>query len=194
MKREEIQKLLESDGEMTVKERLDAIMQMNGADIERERGKASGLQSKLDEASAKLDEFEKARQAQLSGEERLEEAMKAVAAQQRDLSIKSNRIDAKSILKAVGLDDESVEAQLDIIVTEDSEDTAARAKALASLVTTQRDAAKAETEQAMLKKLGTPSGGSGEQQPTKDEFAKMTYAQKLDLKQNNPDLFASFNS
>lgn len=194
MKREEIQKLLENDGELSIKERLDAIMQMNGADISREQGKLTGVQSKLDEATSKLNEFEKARQAQLSNEEKLDEAMKAVAAQQRDLSIKSNRIDAKSILKAVGLDDETVASQLDIIVTEDAEDTVARANAIASLVTAQRDAAKAETEQAMLKKLGNPGGSTGENQPTKEEFSKMTYAQKLEMKQNNPDLFASFNS
>ena len=37
-------------------------------------------------------------------------------------------------------------------------------------------------------------GSSGENEVTPDSFKKMTYSQKLELKQTNPDLFKTLNS
>ncbi len=194
MKREDIRKLLENADEQSIEERLDAIMRANGADVENAKKGVSSLKDELDAAKGRLDEFEKAKQEQLTDKEKLDAALANLANQQRDLAIKSNRVDAKSILAGLGLDDAALDAQLSLIVTEDAESTKARAKSFLDLVTSQRDAAKAETEKAMLAKLGKPQGGSGENPVSKEEFAKMTYAQKLDLKQTNPDLFKTLNS
>ena len=194
MKRDEIRKLLEGDGEQTIDERLDAIMRMNGDDVEREKGVAKGYKDQLDAANVRLDEFEQARKAQLSNEEKLEEAMAELAEKSRQVAIKSNRVDAKSILKAAGLSDEAMDAQLATIVVEDGEATKANAQALADLISAQREEVKAATEKAMLDKMGHPKGSSGENEVTPDSFKKMTYSQKLELKQTNPDLFKTLNS
>lgn len=194
MKREDIRKLLENADEQSVEERLDAIMRANGSDVENAKKGVSALQSALDEAKGKLDEFEKTKQAQLSDKEKLEAALAKLGEQQRELAVKSNRVDAKSILSGLGLDEETMEAQLGLIVSEDAEATAAGAKSLAALITTQRESAKAEAEKAMLAKLGKPQGGSGENPVTKEQFAKMTYSEKLKLKTESPDLFKTLDS
>ena len=185
MKREDIRKLLENADEQSVEERLDAIMRANGSDVENAKKGVSALQSALDEAKGKLDEFEKSKQ---------EAALAKLGEQQRELAVKSNRVDAKSILSGLGLDEETMEAQLGLIVSEDAEATAAGAKSLAALITAQRESAKAEAEKAMLAKLGKPQGGSGENPVTKEQFAKMTYSEKLKLKTESPDLFKTLNS
>lgn len=179
---------------MSIEERIDAVMNMNGADIENVNSKVKDIQAKLDSANAKLDEFEQQRQNSLSAEEKMQEAMAKIAEQRRELAMKSNRVDAKAVLKGAGLTDEEVDKQLSLIVTEDADVTMSGANAIADLVKSQRKLAKAEAEQAMLKDMGKPGGATGGNPVTKDDFAKMTYSKKLELKQSDPDLYKTLMS
>lgn len=190
MKRDEVRKLIEG----ITDEQLDALMNLNGADIEAANRKTSSIQEKLDAANSELDGFRQTQKSQQTESERLQAALDDLAKQKREMLIKSNRIDARAVLKNIGLSDEVVNSQLDMLVTEDGESTLKNVQALADLITAQREEAAAAKEKDLLMDMNKPQGATSKSEPTKDDFSKMSYLDKLNLKSENPDLFTKLNS
>lgn len=189
MKREEVRKLIEG----ITDDQLDGIMRLHGSDIEAKNREVGGLQAKLDAANAELDGFRASQSERQSESERIQAALDDLAAQKREMAVKSNRIDARAILKGIGLPDEAVEAQLDRIVTEDGEASSVSAQALADLITAQREEAAAAKERELLKGMSGPKGSAAQGEPTQKDFKAMTYAEKFALKSENPDLYAQLS-
>ena len=190
MKRDEVRKLIP---EIT-DEQLNALMDMNGSDINAAKSPISALQKQLDEANDRIGQFTQQQQEQMTQEERLNALLAEVAQQKVDNARAANRIKAESILSGIGLTPEDVSAQLDLMVSEDVEATVQRTQAFADLITAQRDATKAATEKSMLSKMGHPEGEGSNGEVTKEEYSKMTYSQKLEIKQNDPELYKRLNS
>lgn len=187
MKREEIKALIEG----ITPEQLDAIMKMNGEDVNHAKAPISELQGKLDAANKQIDEFNAQLQQTQTQEEQLNALRESLQSTQREMTIKSNRIDARSILKEIGLDDESIESQLNLIVVESAEQTQSNAKALASLIEAQRDATRAATEKEMLKGQLEPGGSEATHVTSKEDFNKMSYSEKAQYLKENPEFRSS---
>jgi chromosome segregation ATPase len=198
MKREEIKALF---GENITQEQLDAIMKMNGEDINRAKAPIADLEAKLADANSQLatatsqiDEFNKQAAANMTQEEQLNALRESVLQSQRDLVLKSNRLDAKAKLKEIGIDDAAIESQLNLIVVEDAEQTQANTKALVDLIQAQRDATKAATEQSLLGQSLSPAGSTSNNGMTKEAFDKLSYAEASAYLQENPDFLSSIQS
>lgn len=198
MKREEIKALF---GENITQEQLDAIMKMNGEDINHAKAPIADLEAKLADANSRLatatsqiDEFNKQAAANMTQEEQLNALRESVLQSQRDLVLKSNRLDARAKLKEIGIDDASIESQLNLIVVEDAEQTQANTKALVDLIQAQRDATKAATEQSLLGQSLPPAGNTGNNGMTKEAFDKLSYAEASAYLQENPDFLSSIQS
>jgi chromosome segregation ATPase len=198
MKREEIKALF---GENITQEQLDAIMKMNGEDINRAKAPIADLEAKLADANSQLatatsqiDEFNKQAAANMTQEEQLNALRESVLQSQRDLVLKSNRLDAKAKLKEIGIDDAAIESQLNLIVVEDAEQTQANTKALVDLIQAQRDATKAATEQSLLSQSLSPAGSTSNNGMTKEAFDKLSYAEASAYLQENPDFLSSIQS
>jgi hypothetical protein len=198
MKREEIKALF---GENITQEQLDAIMKMNGEDINRAKAPIADLEAKLADANSQLaiatsqiDEFNKQAVANMTQEEQLNALRESVLQSQRDLVLKSNRLDAKAKLKEIGIDDAAIESQLNLIVVEDAEQTQANTKALVDLIQAQRDATKAATEQSLLGQSLSPAGSTSNNGMTKEAFDKLSYAEASAYLQENPDFLSSIQS
>lgn len=175
-------------------EQVNALLNIRGKEVNEANATIEGLRNQLSAANGQLEEFNKAKSEQMTQEERLQQLIQEVEQQKRDNAIGSNRIKAEAILSGIGLTGEDASGQLDLIVSEDPEATLKRAQTFADLITAQREAVKSETEKSMLSKMGHPEGKSGKGEVTKEQFSKMTYSQKLEIKQNQPELFKTLSS
>ena len=194
MKRDEVRAIF---GEIT-DEQLKAIMDLNGADVNAERKKADGLKERLDDAEARLEAAEKAAMASDEGKATLEERVKAMeesyAAEKRALSMERNTLAAAKTLAAAGITDEDSAQLMGFIVSEDADETAKAAKAVADMVSAKVQQADQGARQAMLASTRKPEGSSGSAGTvTKEQFDAMGYEERLKVFNETPDLFKELN-
>lgn len=177
-------------------EQLDEIMRMNGEDINAANAKTKSLQSQLDEAKGLIDQFNQKQQQQLTQEEQIKALQDQLAKQQRDMAVKENAIDARAILKGIGLPDDAVNLQLERIVSEDPEATKANAQALADLITAQREEAEAATRKSLLKQTPHPAGAGsdGDKTVSKEDFKSMSYTERLQLFNDSPETYKELSN
>ena len=204
MKREEVKGIFPD----ATDEQIDAILNMNGNEInplksqlksavsERDEAKAAlsasqvseaGLKTQLDEANAKLEEG-------MTAEERIAAREKAADEREREFNLKSNGLDAKEIFVQAGCFEEDEIAELVEQVTgDDAEQTRARAQRIVDTVAKQREAVEKETKAALLKenpKLGGGSDGDGGAPKTMAEFLALDYKEQIALKEANPSILS----
>lgn len=100
------------------------------------------------------------------------------------LNVRENKLLAKDILSEANLDTDDLETALSFVVSADSDDTEKRAKQYLSTLT------KYETKVKEDMKNNTPSPKTP---PTttvnKEDFNKMTYAEKYKFKTENPEAY-----
>lgn len=120
-----------------------------------------------------MSEEEKEKQRQLEYNERLKE-----------LNMRENKILAKDILGEANLDNEDLETVLDFVVSDDADSTEKRAKQYLSTLS------KYESKIKENMKNNTPDPKAP---PTntvsKEDFNKMTYAEKYKFKTDNPEAY-----
>lgn len=176
------------------REQVNALLNLRGREVNESKSVIEDLRTQLAAANSRIEEFDKAKQEQMTREEKLDALIKEAEQQKRDNAIERNRLKAEAVLSGIGITGDAASAQLDILVSEDMDATIARATALADLIAAQREETKSATEKSLLANMGHPEGAGAKGDVTKDEFAKMTYMQKLELKQNDPDLFKKLSS
>ena len=110
----------------------------------------------------------------------------AIAEKERELALAENKAEASKILAEKGLSPQLV----DFVVSELAEDMMANINLLDKAF---KESVKAEVNKRLAgnaPKKGLPL----EKTITKEDFLKMSYAELMDLKQNNPEIFDSFKN
>lgn len=124
------------------------------------------------------------RELTMSEEEREKQRQAEFEQKVRELNLRENKMLAKDILSEANLDADDMDTALKFVVSADADDTESRAKQYLSTLT------KYETKLKETMKNNTPNPKAP---PTntvsKDDFNKMTYAEKYKFKTENPEAY-----
>lgn len=115
----------------------------------------------------------------------LDKAKEAQVIYNKELS----KLRAKEIFVAAGLTETDYAPILDVVVSEDEETTKTRAKSMVDLITAQKAAAEKAIKAELLKGTPKPKPGEGDTGITKEQFEKMNWKERTELKQKDPELF-----
>lgn len=174
---------------------IGAILKAHSQSVSQDKGSIDRMQQQLDAYAAREAEWEAQRQAGLSDQERLQEALEAAQRAQADFARKSARLDAEQVLVAAGMTADQYGPLLDTMVSEDGAASVANARALVALVDARSKAASDAAVREVLASTPAPepgAGGEGAPTVTKERFDAMTYSEKVAFKAENPDAFAAF--
>ena len=194
MKRDEVRAIIPD----ITDEQLKSLMDINGADVNAEKDAAKSYKAKLDEANEKLKAAMEANEAKVAESKTIEQRMKDIeeqfAQKERALALDRNELEAKKVLSAAGISDDEIASVIGSIVSEDADKTVSGATALAALVTGQKTLAAEAERKKMMSGTTKPQGSSGATKTvTREQFAKMDYAQMEKLFEENPELFKQLN-
>lgn len=194
MKRDEVRAIIPD----ITDEQLKSLMDINGADVNAEKDAAKSYKAKLDEANEKLKAAMEANEAKVAESKTIEQRMKDIeeqfAQKERALALDRNELEAKKVLSAAGISDDEIASVIGSIVSEDADKTVSSATALATLVTGQKTMAAENERKKMMSGTTKPQGSSGATKTvTREQFAKMDYAQMEKLFEENPELFKQLN-
>ena len=194
MKRDEVRAIIPD----ITDEQPKSLMDINGADVNAEKDAAKSYKAKLDEANEKLKAAMEANEAKVAESKTIEQRMKDIeeqfAKKERALALDRNELEAKKVLSAAGISDDEIASVIGSIVSEDADKTVSGATALAALVTGQKTLAAENERKKMMSGTTKPQGSSGATKTvTREQFAKMDYAQMEKLFEENPELFKQLN-
>lgn len=161
---------------------------------EVDRRVESGIQKGLETQKQKW-ERELSERAKLSAEELarkdFDEQLKTVTAKEREIQKKSNTLDAKDMLAEAQIPKAQYDKIIGMLVSDDADTTKANVQNFIDMFNNTKveieTKVKSEFTQIPPPKTNAKSGVT-----TKDDFIKMTYADKLKLKTSNPDLYKEF--
>lgn len=115
----------------------------------------------------------------------LDKAKEAQVIYNKELS----KLRAKEIFVTAGLTETDYASILDVVVSEDEETTKTRAKSMVDLIAAQKAAAEKAIKAELLKGTPKPKSGEGDTGITKEQFEKMNWKERTELKQKDPELF-----
>lgn len=204
MKRDDVRKVFPE----ATDEQIDAILNGIGAELNPLKAQLEDATGRLGEATsslaslkaseatlkAQLEEANGRLQQGMSAEELLAAREKAAEEREREFTLKSNGLEAKSMFVEAGFSAEDIEAVLPLVVSEDGDATKAAAKALIGLDAKRREAVEQSTKDALLKANPTLTGAGSGGAVSKEEFDKLPYAEKVKLVEENPELLKSFDN
>lgn len=178
-------------------EQLDWLMNVNGNDVNAAKNalnKELEEQRKANEALQKaVDDYKAGESANLTREQQLEAAMEELKAKQVETQRGYNRMAAASELSSLGLDEASVSGILDMVVGDDQAETLKKASDLAGIIKAASESAASAALKEAQTKTPAPEGGAGKPGAvTKEQFDSMTYAQRLALFNESPDLYNQY--
>lgn len=158
---------------------------------EVDRRVESGIQKGLKTHKEKWEkEFEE--KANLTAEElaqkRLEEKMEDISKKELEISKRTNTLNAKSLLADAEIPKNHYEKFIDILVDNDEEKTTTNVK---NFIDTFNET-KSELESNIQKKysnVNPPKSKTSDVEISKSEFNKMSYMERLDLKNKNENLY-----
>lgn len=178
-------------GEEIADDVLSEILKAHSQSVSQDKGKIDRLNSELEGLKAEKDEWEKTRQAQMTEQELLQQALEKANAAQAEFRVKSARLDAEAVLVGAGLNAQDYSSLLDSFVSEDAEKSVANARSLVGLISGREELAREQVTAQLLKNTPEPQAGSDpEPQIPKnlDEFFSLDYKEQLALKEANPNL------
>ena len=170
----------------TVTDLTGQLTAANG-ELKASRDSEGALQAKVAELTSQV-------QSGMSAEELLKQREEAAAAKEREFTLKSNSLEAKSLFVGAGFSTEDIEQLLPRVVSEDAEATKTAAQALVDLDKRRRDEVAQSTKAALLKQNPGLNGGTGEGQITAESFNKMTFSEQMKLVQENPGLLKQLDA
>jgi len=109
----------------------------------------------------------------------------------KKLSQKENRLKAINQFSEAGIGKDDYDGMLDLLIDSDPEVTSTKVSTYIDKITS----AKSRLEQSLKEKYSkvpSPTSNSGEEGLTKDKFNKMSYSEKIELKNNQPDVYKTF--
>lgn len=199
MKREEVLGIFPD----ATQEQIDNLLNGIGKELNPLKQSLSDLTAGKDEAAAKaaeaqqqamaykaaLDEANEKLAGSMSAEELLAKREEEAAAKERDFILKSNALDAKSILVSSGyFTEEEIEALVERIVSQDAEATKTFAESIVDTVKKQREAVEQSVKDEMLGQAPKLQGAAGDTAMTKEKFDAMTYAEQQKALADTPNL------
>lgn len=127
----------------------------------------------------------------LTNEELTKKALEDAEQAKIQFSKKLSELKAKEIFVGAGLSESDYTPLLSAVVNDDEEVTKTLATNLVNLINSQKEATKKSVETELLKKTPVPPAGDGksETEITQEQFDKMGYTSRLELKTKNKDLY-----
>ena len=171
----------ETETKTYTQEEVDALLQQ-----ETDRRVSSALKKAEKKNAEKLREAQKL--AQMNEQEKFEYELQqreaAIAEKEKELALAENKAEASKILAEKGISISLV----DFVVAENADDMKANIDLL-------EKAFKASVKQEVEKRLASSAPKKSlpmDKAITKEDFAKMSYAEMIALKNEQPELYASF--
>lgn len=159
-------------------EEVDALLQQEG-----DRRVTQALKKQAEKNEAKVREAEKL--ARMNEQEKyeytLQQREQAIAEKERELALMENKNEASKILAEKGISLQLV----DFVVAEDAETMNSNIQLLDQAFKT---SVRAEVEKRLASKTPKQNLPLNES-VTKDDFRKMSYEERVELKRNNPDIY-----
>ena len=119
--------------------------------------KYKSSEARLSSISNEYDEYKKSK---MTDEEKIQAEREDFANKQRDLLIKSNRLDVMRKLEKAGLTEEDYKDQLDLIVSEDADRSSKLADFLVNTLQSNSEKVKQQTQIELLNDTPKPIAGS----------------------------------
>lgn len=161
---------------------------------EADRRVESGIQKGLETYKSKW-EKEFAEKSQLTAEELAKKEISAklgeVETREREIQKRANQLDALSMLAEAGVQKKDYEKMLGVLVNEDAELTKGNVTNFIDVF----NSTKQEVESKVKSELGhvkAPKSGSSSSVVDKETFSKLSYAEMLAFKKENPDLYTKY--
>lgn len=160
---------------------------------EVDRRVESGIQKGLETHKTKWQaEFEKTSMmtAEELAKEKMQEQLSQISSREKEIQRKANLLEAKDLLSDAGVPKSHYTKFIDLLVSEDDVVTKDNVSNFVDMFNQTK--VELETEiKSNISKIPPPE--TGKDKPiTKDDFNKMSYARKLDLKTKNPELYRQF--
>lgn len=160
---------------------------------EVDRRVETGIQKGLETQRQKW-EKEQAEKLKLSAEElaqkEFEEKLKEVSSKEREIQKKANLLEAKNMLAEADIPKSKYEKVISVLVSDDENATKDNVSKFIEMYTETKTDLEAKLKEAMSN-IKPPDTGKSDG-ITKDDFAKMGYADRLKLKKENPELYKEF--
>lgn len=159
---------------------------------EVDRRVETGIQKGLETHKQKWQkEFED--NAKLTAEELARKQLESLSAEintkELEISKRSNHLEARELLGNAGVPKQYYEKFIDIMVTEDSENTKVNVENFIANFNDVKMSLESDLK-SQLSKIPSPSLGDNKTTLTKEEFKKMTYNELMELKKSNPELYS----
>ena len=135
--------------------------------------------SELAVVKKKLKELE---QNSMTAEQRLQQEMEEAQNLKKQYAKELAKLKAKEIFVESGLTEKDYTSLLDIVVSEDEETTANRAKAMIDVINAQKQAVEKAVKEELLKNVPKPPAGSG------DKIGKVDYEKLIKEAQERGDM------
>ena len=152
-----------------IKKRLDRALKDKDSEIESAKNEATKL-AKMNKDQKKDYELKQAQQ-------QAEDARAQLARYQLRDAARKQLVDGGYT---------PTDADIDLIVTDKAESTQANAKALLDMV----ERIKSSVRNDLLKGTTPKAGGPQVKTPSESQFDKMSYSERLQLKNDNPELYS----
>ena len=125
----------------------------------------------------------------MTDEEKLQAELEKAKETQANYNKELSKLRAKEIFVTAGLTETDYAPILDVVVSEDEETTKTRAKSMVDLIAAQKAATEKAIKAELLKGTPKPKPGEGGTGITKEQFEKMNWKERTELKQKDPELF-----
>lgn len=147
--------------------------------------------SELAKANRELKEI---KSSSLTAEQKLQQAIDEANSTKSQFAREMVKLKAKEVFVTAGLTEADYGQILDGILSDSEDDTLVRAKSIVGLITAQKSATEKNVRAELLK--GTPKPQPGPGNPpeiTKEQFDKMDWKERVELKQKDLELFKKLN-
>ena len=134
-------------------------------------------------------ELKALRESSMTDAEKLQAELDKAKETQANYNKELSKLRAKEIFVIAGLTETDYAPILDVVVSEDEETTKTRAKSMVDLIAAQKAAAEKAIKAELLKGTPKPKSGEGDTGITKEQFEKMNWKERTELKQKDPELF-----
>jgi hypothetical protein len=134
-------------------------------------------------------ELKALKEASMTDAEKLQAELDKAKETQANYNKELSKLRAKEIFVEAGLTEKEYSSILDTVVSDDEEVTKTRAKTMIELIANQKKLAEEKLKKELLKDTPTPRDGGGSSTITKEDFKKMGWRERVELKQQNPELF-----
>lgn len=160
---------------------------------EVDRRVETGIQKGLETHKRKWED-EYTRRAQMTAEElaqkELQEKMGELTAKEREVLRRQNHLNAKELLTDAGIPKEHYEKFIDVLVLEDSDATAQKVQNFVEMFNNTKMDIESRIK-SEFSRVPAPTQSQSEGGLTKEQFIRLPYEKKLELKNTQPEIYNS---